>query len=95
MYTGAEGVKMIKFWNDSSRDIYLIGIVSFTAIFWSLMRGSMVAFEARPQLRIEEVRWDGLTLWLPVYEYIILGNLGKTRDILVVLQTAQLLSSFC
>jgi len=39
MYTGAEGVKMIKFWNDSSRDIYLIGIVSFTAIFWSLMRG--------------------------------------------------------
>jgi len=28
-----------------------------------------------------------LTLWLPVYKYIVLGNQGKTRDILVDLPT--------
>jgi len=29
-----------------------------------------------------------LTHWLPVYEYIVLGNQGKTRDISVNLPTA-------
>jgi len=29
-----------------------------------------------------------LTHWLPVYEYILFGNLGTARDISVVLPTA-------
>jgi len=29
-----------------------------------------------------------LTLWLPVYEYIVPGNQGKTKDISVDLPTA-------
>jgi len=33
-----------------------------------------------------------LTHWPPVFEYIILGNRGKTRDILVDLPTTKLLN---
>jgi len=45
--------EMFKCWKGSSRDAVLVGLISFIALFWSLMRGWMVAFEARPQVRIE------------------------------------------
>ena len=31
--------KMFKCWNYSSRDAVLVGVISFIASFWSLMRG--------------------------------------------------------
>jgi len=40
-------------WKDSSRNIWLVGLVNFTALLLSSMRGRMVAFEARPRLMIE------------------------------------------
>jgi len=45
--------KMFKCWKCSSGDPELIRFIVFIALFWSLMRGCMVAFVARPQLRIE------------------------------------------
>ena len=44
---------MFKCWKCSSSDPVLVGFIIFIDLFWSLMRGLMVAFEARPQLRIE------------------------------------------
>jgi len=44
---------MFKCWKCFSSDPELIGLIIFIALFWSLMRGRMVAFEGRPQLRIE------------------------------------------
>jgi len=43
---------MFKCWKCSS-DPESIGFIIFMALFWSLMRGRMVAFEALSQLRIE------------------------------------------
>jgi len=40
---------MFKCWKDSSRDVWLVGFISLTALFWSWMGGWTVAFEARPQ----------------------------------------------
>jgi len=40
--------KMFKCWKFSSSDPVLVGFINFIALFWSLMRGLMVAFEARP-----------------------------------------------
>jgi len=31
--------KMFKCWKDSSRDAILVDVISFIALFWSLMRG--------------------------------------------------------
>jgi len=42
---------MLKCWKCSSGDPVLVGSIIFIALFWSLIRGRMVAFEARPQLR--------------------------------------------
>jgi len=45
--------KMFECWKWSSSDPMLVGFIIFIALFWSLMRGLMVAFEARSQLRTE------------------------------------------
>ena len=48
--------KMFKCWKWSSIYPELIGFIIFIALFWSFVRGCMVAFEARPQLRTEQLR---------------------------------------
>jgi len=40
--------KMFKCWKCSSSDPELTGFIIFLALFWSLVRGCIVAFEARP-----------------------------------------------
>jgi len=39
---------MFKCWKCSSSDPELTGFIIFLALFWSLVRGCIVAFEARP-----------------------------------------------
>ena len=35
------------------KDVWLVGRVGFTTLFWNFIRNWKVAFEARPQLKIE------------------------------------------
>jgi len=35
-------------------EIWLVGLISFIALFWSLVRGWRVVFEACPQFRLSK-----------------------------------------